>query len=126
MEPEADNNMEGREVDLSQIPSTRHTTLIIYQEARAHAESGRDTALAYIRPNSNVTTKLRHMGLQVSSRRLTEEQAEAVGMRCSSRGPVEVFVRYTPALEGGRVEAPVTAAPKPRAKKKAAKKSAKK
>lgn len=122
MEP---SNMEGREVDLSELPLSRNTTVLMYEEARAHAEAGKDTALAYIRANGNVTTKLRKMGLQVSARRLTKEQAEAVGMPRTPRGPVEVFVRYTPEQEGGRVDVPISA-PKARTKKKAAKKATKK
>ena len=82
------------EVNLKDIPLYRGMLKVMFEEAKVHYESGKDTALAYYRTHSNFVTKLKAMGLQVSSRKIDPQRAKALGLVPTKRGPCEIFVRY--------------------------------
>lgn len=96
----------AHEVDLSEIPLVRSSLQTIYDDARAHFEAGKRTALAYYRANANMVTKLRKMGLQASSRSIPIEAAKKAGVPYGKRGGAEIFVRYDPNHSGGNVPVP--------------------
>lgn len=109
----------AREVALTDIPQARTSLASLYQEAREHYEGGKTTALAYYRSHSNMVTKLRRMGLQVSSRGIDLATAKKMGVPHSKRGASEIFVLYRPTLEGGKIPVPSLGehASRPRVKK---------
>lgn len=101
-------NMErvGREVSVGDIPAAKRITVAaIFEEAKAHHASGKKTALAYYRTNSNLIPKLRKQGLLASARYIKVADAKRANIPHGKRGAVELFVLYNPALRGGPIPA---------------------
>lgn len=93
------NQTGPREVALTDIPRPRTTLARIVEEAKAHAATGKQTALAYYRTNANMVSKLRKMGLDVSSRTIPVKAAKQMGIDHGKRGATEIFVRYLPGAQ---------------------------